>query len=165
MDNETIPPTDGNESVPTVPVFEHNNCEAIIAELKSDAQRLGASLTEAREELTRLRTEQIDGSDPRLADFWAKAQELADNANHCEIFDEIAEALGGPSRVKEYEVVVSFQVTVPVTYTVTVEARNDDEAIEQAEERIGYYGADHFEDDADWYNAEVDTYSVSSEIA
>jgi hypothetical protein len=114
-------------------------------------------------EVNALRTEQIVGSDPRLTDFWQTAMELADNANHCEVFDQIAEALGGPSRVKEYSVTVSFNMTVPVTVTVAVEARNEDDANDQALEMVRDQNPSEHEDYADWYDAELDRYSMSAE--
>lgn len=115
------------------------------------------------ETITRLESEQIDGSDPRLADFWKKAQDLATEAGHCEIFDQIAEALGGPRRTREYLVNVTGYVTVPVTYSFTVEATDKDEANEQAQELFTDMDASDLEDYADWYNADLDTYSVQSE--
>jgi hypothetical protein len=42
--------------------------------------------------------EQIKGDDPRLAEFWAAAAKLATTAGHCETYDAIAVALGGPAR-------------------------------------------------------------------
>ena len=78
----------------------------------------------------RLRDEQIDGSDNRLTDFWAKAQELADKAGHCRVFDEMAEALGGPGRERDYTVTFTY------TGTFTVSARSEDEAVEFAREGI-----------------------------
>lgn len=124
---------------------------------------IAANLNTARAEVVRLQTEQIDGSDPRLADFWAKAQELADKANHCEVFDNIAEALGGPRRTREYLVSVTGYVTVPVTYSYTIEAGDKDEAIEQAEEYFTSMDGSDLEDYADWYNADLDTYSTQYE--
>ena len=95
------------------------------------------------------------GDDHRLTDFWAKAQELAERANHCEIFDDMVEALGGPRRRKDFEVSVSFTVTLPVTYTVTVDAIDEDEAIESAEDLVSNMSASDFEDYASWYDAEA----------
>lgn len=88
------------------------------------------------EEHRKLRVEQIDGSDHRLIDFWEKAQELADNANHCEIFDQIAEALGGPRREREFEVEFTF------TQTITVTARDEESAEEYARDMLCNYTAD-----------------------
>lgn len=129
----------------------------------STPEAMAEKLNIALAEVVRLQTEQIDGSDHRLADFWAKAQRLADDANHCEVFDNIAEALGGPRRTREYFVNVSGYVTVPVTYSFTVEASDPDEAREQAEELFSDMDASDLEDYADWYSADLDTYSVTSE--
>lgn len=124
---------------------------------------IAANLNTARAEVVRLQTEQIDGSDPRLTDFWAKAQRLADDANHCEVFDNIAEALGGPRRTREYSVNVTGYVTVPVTYSFIVEATDPDEAREQAEELFTDMDATDLEDYADWYSADLDNYSITTE--
>jgi hypothetical protein len=110
-----------------------------------------------------LQTEQILGSDSRLADFWAQAQELADNANHCEVFDQIAEALGGPSRVKDWSVQVTLMVSIPVTYTVECEAKSSDEAEEYAKDYIRDFQVSDLEDYASWYDADADYYSIHCE--
>ena len=129
------------------------------------SERQFAEYTTALQESERkLKFEQIMGDDPRLSDFWEKAQELADNANHCEVFDTIAEALGGPSRIKDWTVDVTLMVSVPVTYTVNCEAKNEDEAEEYAREIVRNVSSSDFEDCADWYSAEADTYSMSFDI-
>ena len=135
------------EVVETVPTYEHNNCEAIIKRLTQERDTF-------IEETHRLRTEQIDGSDPRLATFWERAQELADNANHCEVFDQIAEALGGPSRVKEFVVTLYFTAS----WSTTVEARSEEDAIEQARESFGYNA-----DEGDFENVDEDRYNATAE--
>lgn len=151
MDNENngtpeVPSGDAETPPPTVGI--HDNCTAKMVELQQTIANL-------RAEINTLRTEQIDGSDPRLADFWEKAQRFADDGNYCEIFDQIADALGGPRRIREYEVVVSGTVTVPWSITVTVEATDEDEARENAEEKVDYrYSADDLEDYANWYDAD-----------
>lgn len=119
---------------------------------------------EFRVTISNLRTEQIQGDDPRLADFWAKAQELADKANHCEVFDQIAEALGGPSRFKEFEVTVDFYVTVPVSLSISVEARDEYDACEQAIELAQGYGPSDLENNADFWNSEIqrDTFEAEA---
>jgi hypothetical protein len=143
----------------------------VIGDTMAELNRQWAQLATCRDtisalqrEVADLRFEQIDGSDARLSDFWEKAQKLADDANHCEVFDQIAEALGGPRRYRDYEVRVTFMVTLPVTYTVSVQATDDDEAISEAEEIINDMDTSEFEDYASWYDAEVDGYGMSSEI-
>lgn len=42
--------------------------------------------------------EQIEGDDLRLAKFWAKAAEMADETGQCRVYDDLAEKLGGPRR-------------------------------------------------------------------
>lgn len=154
-----------------MPTVEQGGAEYVIGNSIEELNRLWALLATARtnadqlaNEVARLKTEQIDGSDPRLADFWAKAQELADKANHCEVFDQIAEALGGPSRIKEYEVTVDFYVTVPVSLSISVEARDEYDACEQAIELAGGYGSSDLENNADFWNAEIqhDTFEAEA---
>jgi hypothetical protein len=127
------------------------------------AERFAEYTTELFQQVSRLSNEQINGSDPRLADFWAEAQELADKAGHCQVFDDIAEALGGPSREKDYTVEVTMMVSVPITYTVETTARSAEDAEEYAREIVAYTSASDFEDYADWYSAEADTYSMHFE--
>jgi hypothetical protein len=127
-------------------------------------------MTELEETISSLRgridilsNEQIQGSDSRLTDFWQKAQELADNANHCEVFDQIAEALGGPSRVKEWSVTVTMMVSVPIMYTVDCEEKSAEDAEEYAREYVRNMSASDLEDYAEWYDADADTYSMTCE--
>jgi hypothetical protein len=128
------------------------------------SERQFADYTTALQESERkLKFEQIDGSDSRLTDFWEKAQELADNANHCEVFDTIAEALGGPSRVKEWSVTVTMMVQVPVSYQMDTEAKSAEEAEEWATDYVRSMNATDLEDSADWWSAEIDTYSMEAE--
>ena len=115
-------------------------------------------------EVDTLRFSQIDGSDSRLTDFWARAQELAERANHCEIFDEIAEALGGPRRTREYSVTISAYATVPVTVTIAVEARDTEEAEEYAMNEISGYSNWNLQQNADWDSAELDDDSMTCEV-
>ena len=104
-----------------------------------------------------LNSEQIEGSDHRLSNFWAKAQELATEANHCDVFDQMAEALGGPRRLKGYTITLAISGYI----NIDVEAVDAEDAMEQASEayRNGYVD-NNFGDldgvDEDWYNAEVE---------
>lgn len=91
-----------------------------------------------------LREEQIIGDDSRLADFWEKAQELADRAGHCQVFDEIAEALGGPRRERDYIVSIAY------TFSQTITARNEEMAEEIARDYINGLNID------DLYEESVD---------
>lgn len=56
---------------------------------------------------------QITGDDLQLAEFWEKAHRYADNAGQCEVFDRIAEELGGPRRPK----LVYFMVRRAIEYS------------------------------------------------
>jgi hypothetical protein len=153
-----------------MPTVEQGGAEYVIGNSIEELNRLWALLATARtnadhlaNEVARLKTEQIHGDDPRLSDFWAKAQELADRGNHCEVFDEIAEALGGPTRYHEYDCEVTVPVSGYTTITVSVEARDEDSASEMAIEearqmvRNGYRDIEDNLDDleCDWSSAEV----------
>lgn len=130
-------------------------------ETESD-QGIAERLNTARAEVVRLQTEQIQGSDHRLAEFWAKAQELADRANHCEVFDQIAEALGGPRREREYTITVDLMVSVPVSVTVSGSFRSEEDADDYARDYVRNMSGSEFEDQyTDWYSADADTYSMS----
>ena len=166
-EREATPAPHGYQSTETGWVFRDAETYSIgqdaIAELNRQWVQLvlrDETIASLRTENLNLRTEQIEGSDPRLTDFWAKAQELADRANHCEVFDNIAEALGGPRRQREYSVRVTFMVSVPVTLNMAVEARDEEEAREYAEDNIGCYELEHY---ADWYGAEVEDHTIESE--
>lgn len=132
-------------------VFEYVNSLGNVA-YHVNPSNVADTLTNAHREqtklvaqITELRNEQIKGSDSRLTDFWAKAQELADKHNWCDEFDEIAEALGGPAREREYEVTFTY------TGSYVVTARDEHDAIDAARELItdSYTIADLFEDDAE----------------
>lgn len=112
-EEETPPPTE------TI----HADCVTKMADQQ-------VTISELRGEIDRLRNEQIMGDDHRLTDFWEKAQELADRAGHCSVYDEIAEALGGPARERDYDVTVTY------TATYTVSARDPESAIDFATEMI-----------------------------
>lgn len=112
---------------------QREKLRAIITE-RRDAQRELAeerkTTIELRDELTRLRTEQItDGSDSRLTEFWERAQQNASDANYCGEYDRMAELLGGPGRSRD------FEVTVSVTFDVQVHvnAQNEDDAKAQVD--------------------------------
>ena len=172
-DTETPPPTEQYEDG-TLGIFDTESGATFAdrASVTEELNRLARIiknnnklLVSKDERILALRTEQIWGDDPRLADFWEKAQRLADNANYCQVFDEMAEALGGPSRIREYEVVVSGIVTVPWSITVTVEAKDDNEALEYAEQMVqDNYRDSDMEDHADWYEA-TDMDVRDSEVA
>jgi hypothetical protein len=95
-----------------------------------DAQEFAKYTTSLLESHRKLVHEQIMGDDHRLTEFWEKAQELADNAGHCSVYDEIAEALGGPARERDYDVTVTYSATY------TVSARDPESAIDFATEMI-----------------------------
>lgn len=82
------------------------------------AQRALAEREEAIAERDRtiaaLRTEQItDGSDYRLETFWERAGRIADNADFCQEYDRMAEAMNGPRRERDFD--VTLRITVEWT--------------------------------------------------
>jgi len=165
---ETPPPTvaHGYRLDGAVLMFENNNTIRTIggtSEGVEELNRIWSELATRVETIASLRTEvdnlryaQVKGDDPRLSDFWAQAQELANNANHCDVFDQIAEALGGPRRTREYTVTVSVSGYI----TIEVEATDIDDAIEQAKESYRWGRSIDFGElesiDEDWYNAEAE---------
>jgi hypothetical protein len=62
---------------------------------RRDAQREAETL---RTRLAAAEGQITDGSDPRLTDFWERAQEQATDAGYCSEYDRMAEMLGGPQR-------------------------------------------------------------------
>lgn len=79
-----------------------------LAALRRREVDLSREVATLREEAERLRTAQIKGSDPRLREFWEEAQEAATRADYCEVFDRLADELGGPTRYVEVEVTVNI---------------------------------------------------------
>ncbi len=66
--------------------------------------------------IEQLRTEQItDGGDYRLTEFWERAGRIADNADFCQEYDRMAEAMNGPRRERDYD--VTLRITVEWTTT------------------------------------------------
>jgi hypothetical protein len=62
-----------------------------------------------------------EGDDPRLAEFWDKAQRYAESAGFCSEFDRIAEALGGPGRRVSWSGYQQFAVTLTVAVPIAGE--------------------------------------------
>lgn len=144
-DNDTPPPPamrDGWHVAAdglTATLYKDNEAVIIAQDIESLAYRLGITEAQVDSLITKnnqLVNEQISGDDYRLTDFWEKAQELADRAGHCSVYDEIAEALGGPRREREYE------VEFTLTQTITVMARDEDSAEEYARDMLCNYSAD-----------------------
>jgi len=157
QDNAPLESPSGDSDTPPPMVDVHADCVTKLADQQ-------VTIAELRGEIDRLRYTQIMGDDHRLADFWAKAQELAERANHCEIFDDMVEALGGPRRRKNFDVDVSFTVTIPVSYTISVDAVDEEEAIESAIDMVAGMDASDFQRDAMWYAAEMDDDSFNGEV-
>ena len=138
-DSDTPPPTERYLSRGDGLIFDNNTGNTFkghdltvveLNQLERRAMSFEHELTTALEKIRGLRNEQIMGDDHRLTEFWEKAQELADRAGHCSVYDEIAEALGGPARERDYDVTVTYSATY------TVSARDPESAIDFATEMI-----------------------------
>ena len=135
-DSPNISISTGEETEEETPPPTENPIDGVIdalqrtASLENAHANCLATNAELRAQIDTLRNDQIMGDDYRLTDFWEKAQELADRAGHCSVYDEIAEALGGPAREREYDVTVTYSATW------TVSARDEQSAIDYATEAI-----------------------------
>lgn len=106
--------------------------EAAIVEQPTREVELERLLTVANAEIERLRTEQIEGSDPRLTEFWKKANEVATEGGQCSVYDQMAQELGGPGRPKQHNVTVQVSFNVQVT----AEGLDGENAFENIEEDV-----------------------------
>lgn len=136
-------------------------------ELEGALSRATERMTILSERVTAYRNEQIEGSDARLTDFWSKAERVASNAGFCSEYDRMADALGGPARMLEWEgytsVTLSLTFTVPVSGVATPAEidehtmsydMDDDTVLEHAKEylsdaRSWYVSNDWTTDDSD----------------
>ncbi len=87
-------------------------------ELEGALSRATERMTILSERVTALRDEQLEGGDARLTEFWSKAERVASHAGFCSEYDRMADALGGPARMLEWEGATS--VTLSLTFTVPV---------------------------------------------
>lgn len=146
--------------LPAAPVSERRAAYA------GEMDRVRAELAAAREQIARheqtihaLRYEQItDGTDPRLAAFWEKAGEVADEENFCDEYDRLAEQMGGPRRTRDWDVEVDVTVTVRVL--VTVSATDEDDAAEIAAEEVDLERVIDAARDNGYEQWETDVYST-----
>ena len=168
-EQEITPAPYGYEGTETGYIFRdvdtYNIGQDTIAELNRQWEQLVTSrevIEAIRQENETLRTEQIVGSDPRLTRFWEQAQELATRANHCDVFDDMAEALGGPRRIKEYTVTTSVPVVVWVSLSTTVEATDEEQAEEYAYDNFRRMDLDR--GDYDINDGEVDWSDAQFEV-
>jgi hypothetical protein len=156
-EEETPPPTDNPMDGVIDALQQVASLENAHADCVTKMTEQQATIAELRAQVDTLRYTQIDGSDSRLADFWEKAHELAVNANHCDIFDDLVEALGGPRRRFGYTVTLAITGYI----NIDVEAVDAGDAIDEAREayRNGYVDNDFGNLDGvdeDWYNAEAE---------
>jgi len=134
-------------------MYENPNPDDREAVVTSEAQVIAqlteqvATLTERIRVLTEQSQRQISADDWRLTDMWARAAELADEAGHCSVYDDLVRRLGGIPREREYE------ITFYASQTVTVSASDADSAMQVADEYI---------DDSNWY---VDIYRTDIQEA
>jgi len=87
-------------------------------ELEGALSRATERITTLSEQASALRSEQVEGSDARLTEFWSKAERVASHAGFCSEYDRMADAMGGPARMLEWEGYTS--VTLELTFTVPV---------------------------------------------
>lgn len=113
--------------VPEEPVEERTAQGKALATMRERERALTAQVASLTDRVRQLQYSQISGDDHRLSDFWTKAQELADEAGHCEVFDNLAAQLDGPRREKEYRVMVDVTITLSVSVSVMA---TDSEAAE-----------------------------------
>lgn len=107
----------------------------LIARAEAAEQAALARVAVLEAEVTRLREAQItDGGDPRLVEFWEKAGRIADHADFCQEYDRLAEAMNGTPRMRDWT--VSADVTITLRMHLSVTARNDEEAEQEAQDRI-----------------------------
>lgn len=101
-----------------------------IAELTAQVATLTARISDLQARVNTLINEQIDASDWRLTDMWARAAEIADEAGHCRVYDDLVRKLGGIPREREY------RVTFYATQTVYVYATDEESAEDCATEML-----------------------------
>jgi hypothetical protein len=107
---------------------EHARELAILEDANRGLRAYGFRMAERlREEQTR----QISADDYRLTDFWEEAHRVADEAGHCEVYDQLVERLGGPTRTIEVVVEVTYRVHTEMSRTEY--ARGDFDAAEIVE--------------------------------
>ena len=106
------------------------------AEAMSNAE---ATIRTQGDQIQQLRYAQLEGDDPRLADFWEKAGALAERAGYCDQYDHLAEQLGGPARTVGYNVEHTLTVTVQVTaYSYQSAGKNATSGDFESYENSGY---------------------------
>lgn len=103
--------------------------ETVIVEHPTREVELERMLSAANDRIRELEQQQITGDDPRLATFWENAQRIADYADYCDVFDRMAEELGGPRRMRDYGVDVEVRFTV----RVNVSATDENDALQRVE--------------------------------
>lgn len=130
--------------------------DAMARALMAMRKRESEALARARDleaKVTALRDEQLKGDDPRLESFWQRAQEVADDANYCEVFDNLASELGGPTRSQPG--IARVRVTLDVN--VNIEDLRDYE-IDESDIKDALY-------DLTRYDMDITSYDVMDEIA
>lgn len=87
---------------------------------------------ERQQTIEALHNNQIEADDPRLSEFWKRAHEVATNAGHCRVFDDLVEELGGPPRTTTFDVEIEVSLTRTVTLSVEAPMNADTVDIENA---------------------------------
>ena len=121
----------------TAPISGDETTTRPTEQAEADMQRARDALViaELEERLRAAQAEQItNGADPRLERFWERAGRIADAAGFCDQYDRMADELGGPSRERDWEVIV--EVTATIRLSVNVTARDEDDAHSSARDYI-----------------------------
>lgn len=88
-----------------------------------------------RREVAALETQRVRSDDARLAEFWRRCGEIADDYDFCGEYDRIVEALGGTPRLEnEYEIEIPIRIRIDVPVTAT--GRNYEVARDVAEDSL-----------------------------
>ncbi len=134
----------------------------LIARAEAAEQAALAKVAELEAEVARLRYEQItDGGDVRLVEFWEKAGRIADHADFCQEYDRLAEAMNGTPRMRDWS--VSADVTITLRMHLSVSARTQEEAEQEAQDRLDSSDVIEAIRDTGWDDISFDDVSAERE--
>jgi hypothetical protein len=104
--------------------------QSTVDDLRATIERLAADLGTVRADLFAARNNPIKLDDPRLADEWVRAGEVATEEGFCGEYDRMCERFGIPGRERTWDVPVYARVNVTVQVTAT-SADSAREAVER----------------------------------